>query len=323
VSFAVGAPTPASVAGFRHEAFLYRSIAECVTGVKAFVDEGGGRGEPALVVAPTATLSGLSAGRAAKVEVLCEDAEQLARNPARLISAVDSFLDERAESGSARVVLEPLWPGRSRAEVDEVVLHEVLVNLALADRTVSLLCPYNAGGLGPELPDQLTRTHPEIVEGGAWRASTDFADPADMLNSEVRPLTTPPDTAATINLSRQKLPRIRQFVRLQGGVAGLSPDRVGELVLAVNEIVTNSLVHAPGAGVLRVWTGPAELVCEVADNGRIEDPLAGRHPPTEDAERRRGLWIVNQLCDLVELRSGAGGTQVRLHMARRSDGGHR
>jgi hypothetical protein len=29
----------------------------------------------------------------------------------------------------------------------------------------------------------------------------------------------------------------------------------------------------------------------------------------------RGLWLANQLCDLVQIRSGAGGTRVRLQMA--------
>jgi hypothetical protein len=28
------------------------------------------------------------------------------------------------------------------------------------------------------------------------------------------------------------------------------------------------------------------------------------------------LWLVNQVCDLVELRSGADGTTVRMHMRR-------
>jgi hypothetical protein len=37
------------------------------------------------------------------------------------------------------------------------------------------------------------------------------------------------------------------------------------------------------------------------DGGHIADPLAGRHQLSEDDLSGRGLWIVNQLCDLVEL----------------------
>jgi hypothetical protein len=32
--------------------------------------------------------------------------------------------------------------------------------------------------------------------------------------------------------------------------------------------------------------------------------------------RGHGLWLVNQVCDLVELRSGDAGTTVQLHMRR-------
>ena len=53
--------------------------------------------------------------------------------------------------------------------------------------------------------------------------------------------------------------------------------------------------------------------CEVSDDGVVPDPLAGRHQPAEDAAQGRGLWMVNQLCDLVQLRSGSQGTQVRIH----------
>ena len=42
--------------------------------------------------------------------------------------------------------------------------------------------------------------------------------------------------------------------------------------------------------------------------------LAGRRRPIPDAGRGHGLWVVNQLCDLVELRTGSTGTTVRLHM---------
>jgi len=42
-----------------------------------------------------------------------------------------------------------------------------------------------------------------------------------------------------------------------------------------------------------------------AASGRIDDPLVGR----------QRLWIANQICDLVQIRSGESGTQVRLQMA--------
>jgi anti-sigma regulatory factor (Ser/Thr protein kinase) len=32
-------------------------------------------------------------------------------------------------------------------------------------------------------------------------------------------------------------------------------------------------------------------------------------------EGGRGLWMANQVCDLVRIRSGATGTAIRLHMS--------
>jgi hypothetical protein len=55
--------------------------------------------------------------------------------------------------------------------------------------------------------------------------------------------------------------------------------------------------------------------CEVRDAGRLDAPLAGRLPPTGDSGGW-GLWLANQLCDLVQLRSYPAGGAVRLHMER-------
>jgi anti-sigma regulatory factor (Ser/Thr protein kinase) len=97
--------------------------------------------------------------------------------------------------------------------------------------------------------------------------------------------------------------------------AGLDDGRAGDLVLAASEVAANTLRHAGGTGTLRIWATAEEIICQLADPGRIDDPLAGRRRPASEGNGQ-GLWVVNQLCDLVELRSGAGGTTVRLHMRR-------
>ena len=84
----------------------------------------------------------------------------------------------------------------------------------------------------------------------------------------------------------------------------------------MNEVATNSLRHAAGAGVLRVWEEPHGLVCEVRDSGSFDVPLAGRERPVPGQLGGYGLWLANQLCDLVQIRSLPAGTVVRLHMRR-------
>ena len=55
-------------------------------------------------------------------------------------------------------------------------------------------------------------------------------------------------------------------------------------------------------------------MCEVADAGRILDPLAGRRRPEPGQLGGYGLWLANQLCELVQVRTFAGGGAVRAHM---------
>lgn len=92
-----------------------------------------------------------------------------------------------------------------------------------------------------------------------------------------------------------------------------SPQRTDDLLLAVHEVVVNSLLHGGGSGRLRLWSDPAAVVCEIRDRGRILDPLVGRRMPSHTAESGRGLWMVHQLVDLAQIRSSGRGTIVRMH----------
>jgi anti-sigma regulatory factor (Ser/Thr protein kinase) len=90
---------------------------------------------------------------------------------------------------------------------------------------------------------------------------------------------------------------------------------VGDLVIAVGELAANTLVHTNGPGTVALWATGSEILCQVNDNGHIADPLAGRLKPDPVTSRGAfGLWVVQQLCDLVEIRTGTAGTAIRLHM---------
>jgi anti-sigma regulatory factor (Ser/Thr protein kinase) len=109
------------------------------------------------------------------------------------------------------------------------------------------------------------------------------------------------------------LAELRRFVGGWGAEERLHGERAEELVLAVNELATNSILYGGGQGKLRVWREADTLLCEVQDGGHMQDPLVGRERPTPDAKSGRGLWLVNHLCDLVQIRSSDTGTVVRVH----------
>ena len=100
----------------------------------------------------------------------------------------------------------------------------------------------------------------------------------------------------------------------RGVEAGFGGSRLADLVLAVHELATNTLRHGGGWGTLRVWREPRALICEIQDGGRIDDPMVGRELPAQGRTDGRGLWLANQLCDLVQIRCFPTGSVVRLHM---------
>jgi len=67
---------------------------------------------------------------------------------------------------------------------------------------------------------------------------------------------------------------------------------------------------------MHVWCTDQAVLSQIRDPASITDPLAGRtrRPPDE---RGHGLRVVNEVCDLVELRTGPAGTTVRMHMSLR------
>jgi anti-sigma regulatory factor (Ser/Thr protein kinase) len=132
-----------------------------------------------------------------------------------------------------------------------------------------------------------------------------------------RPLPAPPYTVMSYTY-RTDLSQVRAWVMKHARDAGLTDSRACDLVLAVSEVAANTLRHTRSSGTLNIWHDDSEIVCEVHDAGVITDPLAGRRTPAPDALDGHGLWLVHQVCDLVELRSDNTGTTIRMHMSIRS-----
>ena len=110
------------------------------------------------------------------------------------------------------------------------------------------------------------------------------------------------------------LRRARKVVVTMAEDAGLAPSRADDLLVAVNEVLTNSLRHGGGHGDLLAWTATGWLVCQVEDAGRLPVPVTDPKPPPAGATRGRGLWMVSQLVDLLQIRSVPAGTSIRVLM---------
>jgi anti-sigma regulatory factor (Ser/Thr protein kinase) len=294
-----------------HRALFYRDDQEYLTRISEFTRAGLAQSEPVFVALPGArgqqvgeTLNSLSP------QVTFVDMAETGRNPARIIPRLREFVESHP-GRRIRFVSEPAWPGRSAAELRETARHEALTNRAFDGAALAILCLYG-DRLATSVIDSAHRTHPGILLNGESRDSVRYAGPDGMPPDCDRALPPPPAHAAVLAY-RTDLRTMRDVVTDHAHRCGLSPDRTASLVLAVSELAANTLRHTGSGGTLHIWRTSHEILCQVHDQGWIADPLAGR--TRRDAiEPGHGLWVVNQVCDLVELRTGATGTTFRLHM---------
>ena len=295
-----------------HCALFYRGESDFVDGVTRFLEPAVERGEPIVLATGHAGSLAEQLDRVgAAYHVL--DMEESARNPARIIPCVEAMLAEHG-GPTLHYVGEPIWPGRLPCEIREALRHEALVNLAWSGAPIRVLCPYDRTGLEPSVLLDAERTHPRVIADGCQRRSRMYA--AGRVPAASQNLEPPPPGAWSRAFALDDLPVVRAAVARRSARWGLLADRAADLVLAVNELATNSVRHAGGSGVVRMWNEDLRVVCQVEDSGHIADALAGRHVPEPAEPGGLGLWTVNQVCDLVEVRTGPGGTIARVHMSR-------
>jgi anti-sigma regulatory factor (Ser/Thr protein kinase) len=303
---------------FHHEAFFYGDAEEFLAGALPFLRDGLEAGEPALVAVTRDRADALRGALNGEVEdVRFVEMEDLGRNPARIIPAWQQFVDDRGgRDRPVRGIGEPVWPGRAADEIDECQRHEALLNHAFWEGPAwRLLCPYDSSTLGDEVLETARHTH--AVVSGSWTGADERREAIDPL--AITPfagtLRDHPHDAISFRFDRVQLHDARSLAGTAGEHAGLSADRCFDLVAAVGELTANSIVHGGGRGVLRVWLEDESLVVQVEDEGVIDEPLTGRVRPDPSQHHGRGLWMVNHLCDLAQVRSGTGGTTIRARMS--------
>ncbi|HMD56440.1 MAG TPA: sensor histidine kinase [Solirubrobacteraceae bacterium] len=307
--------------GFEHQALFHRGEDEFLAGTLPFIAGALEAGEPVLVaVAPRRCELLADALGAEASEVVFADMHRLGSNPARIIPAWRRFLDEHdPDEGPVRGIGEPVWAGRSAPELDECARDERLLNVAFDDgRPWRLMCPYDLAELDAREILAAEASHPFTACAHGARENAGYAPRHDPFAGEVPP---PPAATRELRFGAGELGDVRDTVAEWAAGFPLTPERRSDLVLAVNELAANSVMHAGGAGTLALWSRNHTLICEIRDAGQLTVPLAGRVRPDAAQLSGRGLWMANQVCDLVQIRSSkAAGTTVRVHMRLQAGG---
>lgn len=301
--------------GFQHQALIYDGAEEFLASAVPYLQAGLEAGQPALVAVGPDQRWLLQAELGGDAELIrFADMREVGRNPASIIPLWAEFVDEN-DGLPVRGIGEPIWAARSPAALEECQRHECLLNTAF-DRgsTWDLLCPYDAGSLDDEVLEQVVHSHPVVTRKGRSEPSASFVREGDTFAGTLPPPAADPEV---LDFGLAGLGEVRRRVAAAGERAGMGLTEVADLVTATSELAANSVTHGGGQGTLRLWQEDERLLAEVEDRGRIEEPLVGRLRPDLHQEGGRGLWLANQLCDLVQIRSGAKGTTVRLHVLAR------
>lgn len=308
-----------------HRVLPYAGEEQFLAGALPFLRDGADAGDRVVAVCGAgreALLRG-ALGPAADAVEFAEAASWYAHPSRTLADCLSDAADTAGRGRRLRVLGDPVWATRSPLEVVEWQRVEAVLNVALRGTGASILCPY-AASLPAGVVAAARKTHPETVRGARSAANPGFVDPwAYCAQCDAEPLPPPPDGAETLEIVRPDLFWLRAYVTELARQARLPEDHLQRLLVAVTEVVTNALRHGGPPIVLRMWTeapaGDRALVCEVSDGGRWEPGggygLVPPRPAGPSASGRFGLWAVRLLCSIVQIRTGDGGSVVRLRLA--------
>lgn len=320
----VTTPTAASPAGtggvqttgeFRHEAVLHRDGTALLADAVRFLTEGVDAGQSVMVQASASVLKRLAPALGAAAHgVRLVDLDELGTNSAR---STDVWLGFAAENGAgrpARGLAVPAWHARRPAVVAEQQLAEALLCAAIdPDTPLWLRCAYDLERIDSATLRHVGCSHPYLVLGAVRRPSRRYAGLIHLQVLFEQRLPAPAASGLRFTFVRTAdLATVRRRVQAHTGAAALGANAADNLTFAVHELAVDALTYGGGPSTLLLGRERAALVCEVRDSGHMSVPATTPRHSGPNPPHRRGLWLANQLCDLVQVRSGSWGTAARI-----------
>src|SRR6266540_3629636 len=277
-----------SMADLVHQALFYDSPEQLMATLAPFIMKALRRRHAILAVTTSDNIRAIESGLGGDAEeVEFVESSDWYHTPGQTLAAYHRYVqDQRGGHDRVWLIGELAWQDRDTAETDEWIRYDSAYNLAFAGLPASIICLFDQTRLPPAIIADARRTHPLVTTPYGSSPTSEYADP----------------------------PPVRAFVARHVAWWGLSPERIDDLVIAVNEVTTNAIKHGAGHGVVRVWREGSRLLCEVSDPGHVEDQLIGFVPGDPEADHGHGLWLTRQLTDTMDVRNSRDGTTVRLHI---------
>jgi hypothetical protein len=309
------------MARLTHLGLHYQDERELLSHAVPFVRQGVDLDEPVLVALGDPWLEQFRSRFDAYPGVTYVDIQDAGRNPGRILPWVFHSFAQRHPERRLRILGEPIWPGRSEAAYPACLHHEALVNLALSDVALTLMCAYDSSALPERAISDSYYTHPLLLDGHSEPQPSPVYAEAELARHYYLPLPPPPAHSDRLAFGIDDLRTVRELVAMHAENAGVDPERSANLQLAATEAATNAILHGGGAGLLFVWGEDDSVVCEFQSNLPLPPPLAGSRQVSSTAPNGRGLTIINHLCDLVRWHAGDDHCALRFWFGseRRSD----
>jgi anti-sigma regulatory factor (Ser/Thr protein kinase) len=303
--------TPPRPDGAWHEAVPYSSAAHLVERLAPRVAAAVSAGDPVVAVLDEPTRVRLRRALGSdSAEVDFQDPFEVHRVPAFTVAVRWARTSRRITNPGGRALVL-----NQQMEVDRGPHHwarlDIGVNVATAGLPITVLCPVDHDVA--DLPT-VEATHPLVATANGPEPSKRYRQPEESVVDYPPP--PPPGLGPPVAerpFGQDDLIDLRHLVLRVAETAGLDADRGADLVLAVNELASNSVEHGPGRGRLRMWEGP-DVVAEIADHGRMSVPFPGMTIPPPEGARGRGLWLASELADTLEVWSEPGNTVIRVQM---------
>lgn len=302
--------------GFVHEALIYASDEEFLSVVVPFLEGGLAAGEPTVVATGEQTAELVRAAMPDTPELSFAPGRDRYTRPATVIESYRQMLATHVASGAQQIrVLGEVPLPSAGALWDWWARYEATINHAWDNFPIWGLCPYDTRTTPEHVLNDVARTHPYLATADGRHTSNDrYTDPVEFLTeprpSSPDPLESSPPLSELVNPTPAAA---RRAVLDASRGTRLSPTDVEDLVLAVNETVTNAINHGLPPVQLRLWSVPDRVVVTVTDQGSgPTDPFAGLVPGAKAPAGGLGLWMTHQLCNLVTVDQDEQSCTVRL-----------
>jgi anti-sigma regulatory factor (Ser/Thr protein kinase) len=301
-----------TVAGLRHDAFVYEADDEFVGQMAAFLRAGFAEDAAAVAVTTRRNWALLrDALGSASDRVRFTERDDWYRRPVGAIGCYGATLRDLKAGGASSIrVIGEVGFGSTPEEWRQWTAYEAILDRVFADQPAWIVCPYDARALPDEVVEGAWRTHSQVLTDG-WGANPHYDDPERVARSLAR--------------EAEPLPRLRPLPlggnpgsfrdRLARALiaANVPEDKARDMLVAANEVVVNAWLHGGGPRAARFGHVGDRFVCEVSDGGPgLDDPLAGYMRPGPDPTGGAGLWIARQLTWRLDLLSSPDGLTVRL-----------